>query len=157
MAGRFIFLCGLPGSGKSTVAQVLADELAGIRFSPDEWMSALGLDLFDESRRARVEGLQWQLAQELALRDQIVIIEWGVWARAERDAVRVRARELGVAIELIFLDSPIDVLWRRVERRNEHGPPGTPIISRENLVEWSELFEPPTEEELALFDPPDDE
>ena len=94
--------------------------------------------------------------QEFALHGLTTIIEWGVWLRAERDAVRIRARELGVAIELIFLDSPIDVLWQRVQRRNEHGPPGTPIIGRENLVAWSRLFEAPTEEELALFDPPDD-
>jgi predicted kinase len=155
-AARFIFLCGLPGSGKSTVAQVLADELGAIRFSPDDWMRAIGIDLFDEPTRARVEALQWELAQQVVLYGVTAIIEWGVWSRAERDAVRTRARELGLPIELIFLDSPIEVLWRRVQRRNESGPPGTPIISREDLVAWSTRFEPPTEEELALFDPPED-
>jgi predicted kinase len=156
VAARFIFLCGLPGSGKSTVARVLADELGAIRFSPDEWMHQIGLDLFDQLVRGRVEALQWELAQELVLQGVTVIIEWGVWSRAERDTARARARELGVPIELIFLDAPLDVLWQRVQRRNEAGPPGTPIITRENLVEWSELFEPPTVEELALFDPPED-
>jgi predicted kinase len=156
-AARFIFLCGLPGSGKSTVARVLADELGAVRFCPDEWMTAVGIDLFDEPARARVEALQWELAQQLVLHGVTAIIEWGVWSRAERDAVRARARELGVPIELIFLDSPIDVLWKRVQRRNETGPPGTPIISREDLVAWSTIFEVPTAEELALFDPPEDE
>ena len=155
-AARFIFLCGLPGSGKSTVARVLADELGAFRFCPDEWMSAIGIDLFDEPARARVEALQWELAQQLVLHGVTAIVEWGVWSRAERDAARARARELGVPIELVFLDAPLDVLWQRVQRRNEAGAPETPIITRENLVEWSERFEPPTEEELGLFDPPED-
>jgi predicted kinase len=152
---RVVLLCGLPGSGKTTVARRLADKLGAIRFCPDEWMSALGVDLFDEPRRARIESVQWNLAQELVQRRVSVIIEWGVWARSERDAVRARARELGVPVELHYLEVPLDVLWERVRDRNEHGPPGTPIVSYENLVDWSEhLFEAPTAEEQARFDPP---
>ena len=104
--------------------------------------------------RARIEALQWELAQELVLRGVSVVIEWGVWARSERDTVRLRARELGVPVELHYLDAPLDVLWERVRDRNEHGPPGTAIVSYENLVDWSErLFQAPTPEEQARFDP----
>jgi predicted kinase len=152
---RLVLLCGLPGSGKTTVARRLAAELDAIRLCPDEWMVTLGVDLFDQPFRARLEALQWELAQELLQLGQSVVIEWGVWARSERDAVRRRARELGVPVELHYLDEPLAVLWERVRHRNEHGPPGTAIITYENLVDWSEhLFEAPTPEELALFDPP---
>jgi predicted kinase len=152
---RLVLLCGLPGSGKTTVARRLADELGAVRLCPDEWMMTLGVDLFDEPFRARVEALQWELAQELVARGVSVVIEWGVWARSERDTVRTRAGELGVLVELHYLDVPLDVLWERVRNRNEHGPPGTAIITYENLVDWSErLFQAPTAEELALFDPP---
>jgi predicted kinase len=152
---RLVLLCGLPGSGKTTVARGLAAELGALRLCPDEWMSTLEVDLFDEPTRARIEALQWELAQELLQLGQSVVIEWGVWSRSERDTVRERARELGVPVELHYLDTPLDVLWERVRDRNENGPPGTAIISYENLVDWSEhLFEPPTAEELSLFDPP---
>lgn len=147
-----MLLCGLPGSGKTTVARDLVRTRDAIRLCPDDWMASLGVDLFDEAMRARIEAVQWELAQEMVQRGLTVVIEWGVWSRAERDEVRVRARDLGVRVELRFLDEPIDVLWERVRHRNETGPPGTPIISREDLVAWSTRFEPPTPDELSRFD-----
>jgi hypothetical protein len=40
-----IIVCGLPGSGKTTLAKVLERRLRAVRFSPDEWMDALSLDV----------------------------------------------------------------------------------------------------------------
>ena len=149
---RLVLLCGLPGSGKTTTARRLAAETGGVRFCPDEWMTALDIDLFDEPARAKVEDLQWHLAQELLALGQTVIIEWGVWSRSERDVVRERARQLGAAVELLYLDVPIDVLLERLEVRNAERPAGTAVISRENLLGWVELFEAPDAEERSLFD-----
>jgi predicted kinase len=41
--GRLIFVCGLPGAGKTTLAKSLKNRLHAIRFSADEWMEALSL------------------------------------------------------------------------------------------------------------------
>src|SRR5439155_18378252 len=82
---RLIIVCGLPGSGKTTHAKLLEDRLGAIRFSPDEWMDALSLDLYDEERRAKIEALQWKLGQELLAHGLTVIIECGTWGRRERD------------------------------------------------------------------------
>jgi hypothetical protein len=38
--------------------------------------------------------------------------------------------------------------------RSAARPADTFEISRNDLLKWSELFEPPTDEELALYDPP---
>ena len=92
--GRLVLLCGLPGSGKTTTARRIAAESGGVRFCPDDWMTALGIDLFDQETRGKVEALQWELAQELLVLGQTVIIEWGVWSRSERDVVRERHRRL---------------------------------------------------------------
>src|ERR1700735_2791132 len=91
---RLIIVCGLPGSGKTTLARALEDRLGAVRFSPDEWMDALSITIWDAEKRARIETLQWRLAQQLLARGLAVIIEWGTWGRSERDDLRIRAREL---------------------------------------------------------------
>ena len=149
---RLVLLCGLPGSGKTTTARRIAEETGGVRFCPDDWMTALGIDLFDQETRAKVEALQWQVAQELLALGQTVIIEWGVWARPERDVIRERARELGARVELIYLEVPIDVLLERLDARNVELPYGTTVITRENLLSWVDSFEAPDAEEQARFD-----
>jgi len=149
---RLVLLCGLPGSGKTTTARQIAAETGGVRFCPDDWMTALGIDLFDEAARAKIEALQWELAQELLALHQTVIIEWGVWSRSERDVVRERARELDARVELVYLDVPVAVLLERLAARNVEMPRGTAVISPENLLGWIDRFEAPDAEEMALFD-----
>lgn len=85
---------------------------------------------------------------------QSVILENGFWAREERDHLRFAARTLGVAVELHYLEAPVDELWRRLQIRNEEGPPGTAPIKREDLERWAERFEAPDDAEVALFDEP---
>jgi predicted kinase/ribosomal protein S18 acetylase RimI-like enzyme len=146
--GKLIVVCGLPGSGKTTYARGLAVREGGLRFCPDEWIHALGLDIWDEDRRTRIEALQWQLAQELLHAGQIAIIEWGTWGRSERDTLRLGAREIGADVELHYLRAPLDVLYERIRRRGMEDPP----VTRADLDRWESIFQAPTEEELALFD-----
>jgi predicted kinase len=147
---RLIIVCGLPGSGKTTLAKELERRLHAIRFSPDEWMQALSLDLHDEERRAKVEALQWKLSRDLLGLGLTVIIEWGTWGRSERDALRLGARALGAAVELHYLHAPADILFDRIQHRGMEKPP----IEREALSRWFETFQAPTPEEMALFDQP---
>ena len=143
-----IIICGLPGAGKTTHAKRLEAELGGIRFCPDEWMLALGVSLWDEKFRATMGGLQWQLGQQLLAHGITVIIEWGTWGRSERDALRLRARELGARAELHYLTAPLDVLFDRLQRRRLEDPP----ITRDQLQEYANIIQPPTPGEMALFD-----
>lgn len=147
---RLIIVCGLPGSGKTTHARLLEARLGAVRLAPDEWMDALGINLHDEEKRGRIEALQWSLGQDLLRLGLTIIIEWGTWARAERDALRLGARALGAAVELHFLSAPTDVLFDRIRRRGMENPP----IERDDVVRWAELFQAPTPDELALFDTP---
>ncbi|HZU28675.1 MAG TPA: ATP-binding protein [Bryobacteraceae bacterium] len=145
-----IIICGLPGSGKTTAATALQRTRGGIRLSPDEWMGGLSINLWDEAMRARIEALQWNLAQDLLALGAIVIIEWGTWGRSERDELRTGARALGAAVELHYLEAPVEVLFERIDRRGLEDPP----ITREDLARWHQAIEPPTSEEMALYDQP---
>ncbi|MFD9188530.1 AAA family ATPase [Streptomyces phaeochromogenes] len=149
-----ILLCGLPGSGKTTLAKHLADAIPAVRLSPDEWLADLGIDLFDVQARDRLERRFSQHAQELLKLGQSVILEFGFWSRSERDDQRLRARTLGVPVELHYLTAPLDELCRRLDARNEKGERGTAQITREMLEPYADLFEAPAGDELALFDEP---
>jgi predicted kinase len=147
---RLIIVCGLPASGKTTLAKELESRLRAVRFSPDEWMDALLLNLWDEERRGKIEALQWKFAQELLALGVTVIIEWGTWGRTERDTLRLGARAVGAAVELHYVSAPADVLFDRMQRRGVERPP----IERDAVCRWFEIFQAPTPEEMALFDKP---
>jgi len=147
---RLIIVCGLPGSGKTTIAKMLESRLHGIRLAPDEWMEALSINLWDEEKRAKIEALQWKFTQELLTLGLTVIIEWGTWGRSERDTLRLGARALGAAVELHYLSASEDVLFERIHSRGMENPP----IERDALSAWFKNFQAPTSEEMALFDKP---
>ena len=153
--------CGLPGSGKTSLAKIIEHEAPALRLTGDDWMHKLYPSISTPEAevgpcRGRVEGVQWQIALR-ALRLQCnVVVDWGVWSREERDTCREEARAAGARVALCFLDVPFEQLWDRVSRRNAALPAGMFEIARTDLLRWSELFEPPTAEELALFDLPGD-
>ena len=148
---RLVLLCGLPASGKTTLARQLAESYGAVRLNPDEWESALEVDPFDEGFQARLEAAFWELAQRLLALGISVVLEWGFWARSERDEKREAARTLGVAVELRFLDAPYDELVRRVMARQAAGGIA---ITEGHMERYRDSFQPPTDDELALYDPP---
>jgi predicted kinase len=147
---RLVIVCGLPGSGKTTLAKSLEKKLGAVRLAPDEWMEALAISLYDVDGRARIETLQWTLGQDLLRLGMVVIVEWGTWFRSERDTLRQAARTLGAAVELRYLTAPADVLVKRIELRAREDPP----LKADHVARWFEIFQPPTIEEMALFDEP---
>src|SRR5215216_3784546 len=64
---NLILVCGLPGSGKTTIARRLEQETGAIRLNVDEWVAALGVDFFDFEFRLRLESRLYE-AQHRARR-----------------------------------------------------------------------------------------
>jgi predicted kinase len=144
----------LPGAGKTRLATVIAAERNAVRLTKDEWLWALGSTPWDEGSRQKIEQQLWRHALELLALDVTVVVDFGLWARSERDQMRTAAREIGVGVELHYLAVPADELWRRIEKRNSKPPWSSRPISRADLDRWLAVFQAPEPDELALFDPP---
>jgi predicted kinase len=151
---RLMLTCGLPGAGKTTLARQLAADRDAVRLTQDEWLWALGTTPWDEPTREKLDQQLGRLAQEILRLGVSVVLDFGLWARVERDELRSAARHLGVRVELHYLDVTIDELWRRIDARNAEPPWDSYPISRAHLDEWTDLFQAPDAEEMALFDPP---
>ena len=144
----------MPGAGKTTLAAQLAADRNAVRLTKDEWLWTLGSTPWDEPTREKVEHELSRLAQEILRRGLSVVLDFGLWARIERDEMRDAARGLGVGIELHYLDVPTEELWRRIEARNSEPPWDSYPIRRADLDGWVRVFQAPDAAELALFDPP---
>jgi len=151
---RLILTCGLPGAGKTTLARQLAADRGAVRLTKDEWLWALGSSPWDRTAGEKVEQELWRLAQEVLGLGLSVVLDFGLWARVERDEMRCAARRLGVGVELHYLDVPTGELWRRLEARNSAPPWQDEPIARADLDEWLSIFQAPDAAELALFDSP---
>ena len=153
---RLILTCGLPGAGKTALARQLGADRSAVRLSKDEWLTAIRSSPWDTPTREKVEHELWRLAQEILRLGLSVVLDFGLWARIERDELRSAARGLGVPVELHFLDVPTDELWRRIEARNSQPPWDSYPICRADLDGWLTIFQAPDAGELALFDSPPD-
>ncbi|HEX4819910.1 MAG TPA: ATP-binding protein [Acidimicrobiales bacterium] len=153
---RLVLTCGLPAAGKTTLARQLAAERGALRLTQDEWLIALGSSPWDAPTREKVDDQLWRLARDVLRLGLSVVVDFGLWARIERDEMRLAARRLGVSVELRYLDVPAEELWRRIQVRNAEPPWNSYPIGRADFDEWLRVFEPPDAAELALFDPPPD-
>jgi len=141
-------ICGLPGSGKTTLAKRLERELPALRLTPDEWMARIVGNGYDEEKRALVEAMQWEIAAQVLILGVDVILEWGFWSHSERNDLRSRAATLGANTKLHFLDVPRDELLRRLAQRNAALPSDTFQVDNAQLDLWLSWFELPTPDEL---------
>jgi predicted kinase len=144
-------ICGLPGSGKTTLARQLERDARALRLCPDEWLAALCGPARSErldNLRDPVEALQRDVAGRALALGINVVLENGFWSRAERDDYRAWAQALGACVELRYLDVPRDELWSRLARRNAALPAGSFHVDEHELDLWLSTFEAPTPDEV---------
>ncbi len=155
--GILILICGLPGSGKTTISKRFEADRNAVRMCPDDWIEALLKDPNDAEEKDRlrvaVENLQWNLAKQYLSKRMTVILENGFWLEEERSQYAMEALDLGARIELYAMDSSdLDELWRRIERRNQNLSTTTWVMNREDHEPRWAGFKMPTWEEIAFYD-----
>ena len=155
-APRLFVLVGLPAAGKTSRARELASAWSALRLTPDEWMIPLFGQVQPEGKRNVLEGRLIWLALA-ALRIGVnVVLDFGVWGKDERSALRALAASVGATSELVYLPVDEEEQWRRVQARPLADAATTFHMSEADLKGWRRIFQPPdaTELETAEIDPP---
>ena len=145
-------MVGLPCSGKTTLARRLERERSALRLTPDEWQIPLfGQDADEpehDARHSLIESMLWNIASRALELGTNVILDFGFWAREEREDYRSRAKQLGASSEVHYLDVSEEELLRRLEERNLRPSHESFIISKEAMKPWIAFFQKPTPDEL---------
>ena len=144
--------CGLPGSGKSTLARRLESDGCGVRLCTDDWQAMLGIDHADIEFHDRLQIVLYRHGLTLLRQGVSVILEDGLWTRAERTNKFAGARDCGALIDLHVFDVPMETLRERVRWRNHEAvAEAYPMTDEELRLAWN-LFEAPSPDELAAVD-----
>jgi len=145
-------MVGLPCSGKTTLAKKLEHERSALRLTPDEWQICLfGQDAEEpehDARHSLIEAMLWNIASRALELGTNVILDFGFWAREEREDYRSRAKQLGASSEVQYLDVSEDELLRRLEERKLRPSQKSFLISEEAMKPWIAFFQKPTPDEL---------
>lgn len=156
MAADIILVVGCTGAGKTTYSRRLADELGGVRFSIDEWMTTL---FWADSpqpiqfewtmeRITRCEAQIMATVRQLAARGVPALLDLGFTTKDHRDRFRAMAAGAGLTVQVHFLDVPVDERWQRVSRRNaERGETFAMEVDRGMFDFMEGLWEPPQADE----------
>ena len=144
-------LCGLPFSGKSTLAQAIAETTAADVVSLDDINAERGLfggDGIPVEEWERTHGIAVQRTGALLARGTSVVLDDTTSRRFLRDRYREVARRAGANAVLVHLDIPLDEIRHRREHSREAG-------DRRGLVdrvfdETATTFEAPGSDEERL-------
>jgi len=154
MQTTLFLMVGLPASGKTVRARELAAERRALRITADDW--ALSLFGQEDRQQARPDGKRWLLEGRLvalamdALRLGLsVVLDFGLWSRDERSALRWMAASVGASCEIVYLPVDREVQWSRIQERWKHTPEQTFPMAETELGPWREQFEVPDADELA--------
>jgi predicted kinase len=145
-------MVGLPAAGKTTRAREVAAARGALRFTPDEWMLPLFGPVQPEGRRDVLEGRLLWLALAALRAGVDVVLDFGVWSRDERSALRALAAAAGAGCELVHLDVAAEEQRRRVRARAETAAATTFAMTDADLDGWRLLFQAPDAAELAAVD-----
>src|SRR4051794_34490909 len=139
---------GLPGTGKTTEARRIEVEEKALRLTKDDWVKALYGPANPPSASDVIEGRLIEIglrALELGIN---VVIDYGLWGRDERSALRQAADDLGVAVDMRYFELAPAEQRQRLDRRQADEAHTTWRMSDEELVEWAGIISVPTPGEL---------
>lgn len=143
-------LCGMPYSGKSTLAAQLAPMFDAKVISLDAINEERGLGFGGDGH---IPPAEWEQTHQLAMERIRVLFACGcsvvlddtgayLWLR---DRYRLWAKEMGVSFAVLYCDVGLDVLRQRMAENLAN--PTRPHVQPDVFEQLAEVFEPPYPEE----------
>jgi predicted kinase len=158
MSDATLFLMvGLPAAGKTTRARELAAAHRALRLTPDHWMIPLFGDSMAGGKRWVLEGRLVSVALQALRLGTSVVLDYGLWGRDERSALRWLARWCSATCQVVYLPVEKEVQLARIAARRETAAHETFPMTEADLDGWRPQFEVPDAAELGggeLPEPP---
>lgn len=147
---------GLPGTGKTTAARRIELGHGALRLTKDEWVKALYGHENPRSASDVIEGRLIEIGLRALELGTDVVIDFGLWSRDERSALRQAAADRGARVEMRYCDVTPAEQRRRLDHRQADAPHTTWPMSDDELARWAADFDIPTPGELDGSEPVDD-
>ena len=154
---KVIMTCGKICCGKTTYAKKLKNELNAVILSIDDitlTMFPEGAGEMHDTYALRAEQYLLSLSLQVLQAGTDVILDWGLWTRAQRERIRAFYRDHGnIPNEIHYLRIREQEWQRRIRKRNEgQGRDPSAYYVDEGLLEKVEsLFEEPAADETDLI------
>ncbi|MDQ2588067.1 AAA family ATPase [Saccharothrix yanglingensis] len=149
-------MVGLPAIRKTTAARRVEVEHNALRLTKDEWVKALYGHENPPSASDVIEGRLIGIGlRALELGDNVVI-DYGLWSRDERSALRQAAADRGARVEVHYFEVSPAEQRRRLDQRQADAPDSTWPMADEELAAWARAIQVPTRGELDGSEPIDD-
>ena len=105
-----------------------------------------------------IEGRLIEIAMRALELGTNVILDFGLWSKDERAALRQAAADVGAAVEIHYFELTPTDQRERLDRRLEDAPHETWPVSEQELADWAARMAVPTPAELngsePIGDPP---
>jgi predicted kinase len=144
---------GLPGTGKTTAARRIEVRQGALRLTKDEWVKALYGRDNPAAASDVIEGRLIQIAMRALELGINVIIDYGLWSREERSALRQAAADVGAAVVICYTELTPAEQRKRLDQRLAEAPHETWPMSEQELAQWASRFDIPTAAELDGSEP----
>ena len=116
--------------------------------NPDHWVIPLFGDPLADGKRWVLEGRLISVALQALRLGTSVVLDYGLWGRDERSALRWLARSAGAACQVVYLPVDKNVQLARIAHRQETTPHQTFPMSEADVDAWREQFQVPDAAEL---------